>query len=701
VNGPALAGSGGRERDFALLAALAYAAVAAVLLARIAIGRASVRRLAARAVPVTDPEWTGMVRDLAWMLEIDRPVALLRGGSATMPMTWGILHPVILLPAEARTWTTERLRVVLLHELAHVARHDCLTQTLAAIACALYWFHPASWHAARRLRVERELACDDRVLGAGTRAREYAAHLLEVARGFSVPRAASVAAIGMARPSQLEGRLLAVLDAVRDRRAVSPRVAAGWVAAAALLVLPLAALRPGDAAAQAPPPAEIAPPAPATQPARVPARPVSRIGSGCELRRGTSFECQVRARSGERLTLELGDRVSVRVVGRDHDGVEVYSQTDGRRLDITAQRVAGGVRVTARGAHGVRDGNDPDVVIEVPGRFDVQVSGDGSGLELRDVRGTFTGTTRGGGLAFVRAAGTVRMDAAGGGAYVRDSYLDGEVKLGGGAVMVDRLRGGLRFTGAAVTARGSSDVTASWADRGRASAGSSRPASAGNGWSSSEWNARTWSAADARGAGVTTATVNGVPVTCFSDRCTVTVDSGRAAVVAEVRSSGMGSTSVTTTTSRSATRATTTATATGRDVRAAAGDAGPRRGSAATATGRRAAVSGDDARGRGWSDATDRPAIVVGADDGGYAYATGDAAGRIESIRAMARYAPADAAAQGIARLALEDADARVQRAAIDALAGLRGAERDRQLRRIARQHRDTEIRHRAAAAMR
>ena len=126
-------------------------------------------------------------------------------------MTFGIRRPSILIPAIAETWTGDRRRAVILHELAHIARRDCLTQTLAFVACALYWFHPAVWWVARRLRIERELACDDRVIAAGTQPREYAGHLLEIAYAFGDHRVSAMA-VSMARPQQLESRMLAALD---------------------------------------------------------------------------------------------------------------------------------------------------------------------------------------------------------------------------------------------------------------------------------------------------------------------------------------------------------------------------------------------------------------------------------------------------------------------------------------------------------
>jgi beta-lactamase regulating signal transducer with metallopeptidase domain len=221
-----------------------WALGAVVVLARLGMGIAAVRRVAREAEVVDDRAWTEMVERLGASVGVRRPVRLLRSGAAAMPMTWGSLRPAILLPADADGWDEERRRVVLLHELAHVARRDCLTQCLAEVACALHWFHPGAWWAARQMRLEREQACDDRVLTAGARASEYALHLLNVARAYRPP--VSAAALAMARPSQLEGRLRAVLETERDRRGVTPRVGAVCAGAVALAVLPLAVVTPSE-----------------------------------------------------------------------------------------------------------------------------------------------------------------------------------------------------------------------------------------------------------------------------------------------------------------------------------------------------------------------------------------------------------------------------------------------------------------------
>jgi beta-lactamase regulating signal transducer with metallopeptidase domain len=408
------------------LALAVYLAGVLALLGRLALGMWSVRRLARRAEALTDAAWTGMVRDLCWLLEISRPVTLLRSADAAMPMTWGTRRPAVLLPAEAEGWSEERRKVVLLHELAHVARGDCLTQTLASLACALWWFHPGAWHAARRLRVERELACDDAVLAAGTRAREYAAHLLEVARAFRPAPLTGAAAISMARPSQLEGRLLAVLDSLRSRSAPTRAAAAAAAAGALALILPLSALRPAEAGAVAP-------------------RSAARALAGAQMAAFTQegdFVREIDVRAGSRLELDLQAGTDVKVVAWDRSAVRVSAGRDpGVRLE--AVRVDGGVRVTSRAVRGGA-GDGPTLEVRVPRRFDVSVESHGGGVEIRGVAGTFTGSTRGGGLGLVRASGRVDMGTQGGGAFVSESRLDGLLLTQGGGVMIDN-DGGLEL----------------------------------------------------------------------------------------------------------------------------------------------------------------------------------------------------------------------------------------------------------------
>jgi len=221
---------------------LLYAAGVLVLLARLVHEPFAIRRLTRASQPVIDSEWRRLLADAARQSRVRRSVRLLQGAGDAMPMTFGTFRPAILIPASAGDWTHGRRRTVLLHELAHVARHDCLMQRVTALACALYWPHPGIWWAARRLRVERELACDDRVLAAGEGAWDYAGHLLDLARAFG--RApAPAAAIAMARARHLEHRLVALLDAARNRAVLRGCTLAIAIALSIAVVVPMVVVR--------------------------------------------------------------------------------------------------------------------------------------------------------------------------------------------------------------------------------------------------------------------------------------------------------------------------------------------------------------------------------------------------------------------------------------------------------------------------
>ncbi|HMJ58805.1 MAG TPA: M56 family metallopeptidase, partial [Gemmatimonadales bacterium] len=242
--------------DWTLFVVPVWLGGASLVLMALVFGLARLAWLRRTSRPVRDGAWIALAAELARALGIRRPVRLLQSAGPAMPMTWGVVRPVILLPADADTWPVERRRDVLLHELAHVQRGDFLTQLVARIACAAYWFHPLAWLAAGRLLVERERACDDHVLRAGVKPSAYASHLLEIARALRAARATSLASVAMARPAQLATRLLDVLDAKRRREVVARRVAVpAWIAAA-LIVIPLAALAP-RAATPAPSPLSI------------------------------------------------------------------------------------------------------------------------------------------------------------------------------------------------------------------------------------------------------------------------------------------------------------------------------------------------------------------------------------------------------------------------------------------------------------
>ena len=237
---PAIAGRSGPGLT-ALLAAVWLLGVV-ILLFRYMGGFLKVRRIARRAQPVTDRGWQSAAARAARALDVRADVALRRSDDVVMPFACGLLTPIIVIPASAGDWSAERRDAVLMHEYAHISRGDLAMNTLSLVVRALYWFHPLAWLAAYRLRVEGERACDDAVLRSGARPSDYAEHLLSIVRtvGTTVPSAA----LAMARRSDFEGRLLAILEPGIPRFGLTRWRAAALAAVFLGAVMPLAAMAP-------------------------------------------------------------------------------------------------------------------------------------------------------------------------------------------------------------------------------------------------------------------------------------------------------------------------------------------------------------------------------------------------------------------------------------------------------------------------
>ena len=218
-----------------------------VLLARLLAGMRAVRGIVRNARSLDTPDWTAPLWEVADRLNLVHAPRLLCADDVSMPFACGFVHPTIVLPRDAEGWSDDRRRAVLFHELAHVRRRDLVGHTLGRVACALYWFHPLVWGAARRLRAESERACDDLVLACGTRASEYADHLLQIVTEVRHPSAPAVA-LAMARRKEFEGRMLAILDPELRRTSPSRLQAAGLVLGLAALAVSVSAMVPASRA---------------------------------------------------------------------------------------------------------------------------------------------------------------------------------------------------------------------------------------------------------------------------------------------------------------------------------------------------------------------------------------------------------------------------------------------------------------------
>src|SRR5690349_13845484 len=227
----------------------AWAIIAAAILLSLTWSSLVVRRLVRRSRALDDQSWMTPLYEVSDRMGLAEPPRLLLSDDAKMPFACGLTTPTIVLPAECESWSHERRLAVLLHELAHVRRRDLAGHTLGRLVCAVYWFHPLVWTAARKLRDESERACDDLALACGTRATDYAEHLLDIVT--SVRRETTpMVALAMARRKEFEGRMLAILDPELRHSTPSRRQSAALIGALAMISVLIGAATPAPASAR-------------------------------------------------------------------------------------------------------------------------------------------------------------------------------------------------------------------------------------------------------------------------------------------------------------------------------------------------------------------------------------------------------------------------------------------------------------------
>jgi beta-lactamase regulating signal transducer with metallopeptidase domain len=224
----------------------------ALLAARLVVASVSLRRSARRSVlvetvpgesPVVMQRLQAALVRAKTVLSVTGSVQMMLDPHRSIPIVWGLWKTRLQLPAESIGWSDEQLQSVLLHELAHVRRHDLFVLALTQAVCVLYWFHPLVWLAAWRLHVERERACDDLVLASGVRASVYAEHLLNVATRLNSSRWTHACGLAMARNSFLHGRLTAVLSEKQNRRRMTTLITCVSLMIAGAISVPIAMLQ--------------------------------------------------------------------------------------------------------------------------------------------------------------------------------------------------------------------------------------------------------------------------------------------------------------------------------------------------------------------------------------------------------------------------------------------------------------------------
>jgi len=286
--------------QWARVAVCTYLAIALLLLARFVVGVGLARRLVRSSIPIDDPRISVRLASRSYLSSRPRCPRVRESQSATVPVTFGISTPTIILPSSWRQWDDDKLTGVLTHEMSHVTRRDCLSQAVSLVHRAIFWFSPLSWWLNRHIIELAELASDEEALSRGANQNSYARMLLGFLESIQeAPGRIRWQGVAMASSSRAEKRLEKVLAWRGDTKMRTKKSALIVVAAvaipASLLVAASRPASPGQSgsssgtaqAGSAAPPAIPAMSEPAVAPAvaaprspAVPEAPQERISAG-------------------------------------------------------------------------------------------------------------------------------------------------------------------------------------------------------------------------------------------------------------------------------------------------------------------------------------------------------------------------------------------------------------------------------------
>ena len=224
--------SGVQPAQFLLWVVTAWLAGAVVFWVRLAGGWLVAARMRSMLVRRPPPEWQEILGKLGARIGISRPVRLLVSALVQVPTVIGWLRPVVLVPVGAFSGLpAEHLEALLLHELAHIRRHDYLVNILQSVAEAMLFYHPAVWWVSGHIRAERELCCDDIAVSVSGDALTYARALAQL----ESYRPAHLSAAVAANSGSLADRIARLLG--QPRPTVRTGLGSGAVATAILLVV--------------------------------------------------------------------------------------------------------------------------------------------------------------------------------------------------------------------------------------------------------------------------------------------------------------------------------------------------------------------------------------------------------------------------------------------------------------------------------
>jgi TonB family protein len=176
-------------------------------------------------------------------MNIDRYVPLVFSPDVSTPEVVGYIYQTMIFPEYTRQWSTESLQMALIHEAAHIKRHDTMRYLIGSIAVSLYWFNPLVWFCRKKLMIDADMVCDDFVLNVGFEPHSYATNLLEIAREIGQKRLVLPVGVHMSRKSKLEERLMSIMSNRRRKVSIGRTILIAGVILSAIIIIPLSGMQ--------------------------------------------------------------------------------------------------------------------------------------------------------------------------------------------------------------------------------------------------------------------------------------------------------------------------------------------------------------------------------------------------------------------------------------------------------------------------
>ena len=220
----------------------AWAVIASGLLVRLGLSLRRIHALRANCCEIDAYSYPSLMEVAEeFDKQPSRRVKLLVSDDVRIPTALGFFRPAVVLPSwTLRDLSVDELKVILLHELAHLRRWDDWTNLAQKFVKALFFFHPAVWWIDSRLTLEREIACDDMVVQQSSNARTYAASLVSiaekvVAEKMRTGRALALAQGALGRVREVSQRVAQILDPERAHTSRGLRPALAIIATLAVI----------------------------------------------------------------------------------------------------------------------------------------------------------------------------------------------------------------------------------------------------------------------------------------------------------------------------------------------------------------------------------------------------------------------------------------------------------------------------------